>query len=50
MSEAAARGTADFVSGPYRLEVLAGVGHFLTDEQPEQVTRLLLDHLAEPAG
>jgi pimeloyl-ACP methyl ester carboxylesterase len=46
VSEQAARGTADFVAAPYRLEVLAGAGHFLTDEQPEEVTRRLLEHLA----
>ena len=47
----AARGTGDFVSGPYRFEALAGVGHFATDEQPERVTALLLEHLrAHPAG
>jgi pimeloyl-ACP methyl ester carboxylesterase len=42
----AARGTADFVAGPYRFEALAGVGHFATDQEPERVTELLLEHLA----
>ena len=41
----AARFTADFVTGPFRLEVLPGVGHFVTDEAPDAVTRLLLSHL-----
>jgi pimeloyl-ACP methyl ester carboxylesterase len=41
----AARFTADFVTGPFRLEVLPDVGHFVTDEAPEAVTRLLLSHL-----
>ncbi len=41
----AAEGTADFVSTPYRFETLPGVGHFSTDEAPELVTRLLLEHL-----
>jgi len=41
----AARFTADFVSGPFRFEVLPGVGHFVTDEAPEAVTHLLLSHL-----
>ena len=41
----AARFTADFVTGPFRFEVLAGIGHFVTDEAPETVTRLLLSHL-----
>ena len=39
--------TAEHVRGPYRLEVLSGVGHFVTDQAPEQVTRLLLAHLAD---
>jgi pimeloyl-ACP methyl ester carboxylesterase len=41
----AARLTADFVSGPFRFEALAGVGHFVTDEAPAAVTSLLLSHL-----
>ncbi len=41
----AARFTADFVTGPFRFEVLPGAGHFVTDEAPEAVTRLLLSHL-----
>jgi pimeloyl-ACP methyl ester carboxylesterase len=41
----AARFTADFVTDPFRFEVLPGVGHFVTDEAPEGVTRLLLSHL-----
>jgi pimeloyl-ACP methyl ester carboxylesterase len=46
VGRAAAEWTADFVRGPYRFEVLSGVGHFITDEVPEIVTKLLLDHLA----
>ena len=42
----AARFTAEFVTGPYRLEVLPGIGHFVTDQDPESVTRGLLSHLA----
>jgi pimeloyl-ACP methyl ester carboxylesterase len=42
----AARLTAGQVRGPYRFEVLAGVGHFATDQAPEAVTRALLAHLA----
>jgi pimeloyl-ACP methyl ester carboxylesterase len=41
----AAEATADFVAGPYRFEVIPGAGHFLTDEVPEAVNRLLLAHL-----
>ena len=49
VGRAAAEWTADFVTGPFRFEVLAGVGHFVTDQAPELVTRLLLDHLATAA-
>jgi pimeloyl-ACP methyl ester carboxylesterase len=42
----AAEATADFVTGPYRFEVIPSAGHFLTDEVPEAVNRLLLEHLA----
>jgi len=45
VGRAAAEGTADDVSGPYRFEVLAGVGHFATDQAPDQVNALLLAHL-----
>jgi len=41
----AAEATASYVTGPYRFEVLPGVGHFLTDQAPERVTALLLEHL-----
>jgi pimeloyl-ACP methyl ester carboxylesterase len=43
----AAEGTSEFVSGPYRFEVLPGVGHFAADQTPERVTELLLAHLAK---
>jgi pimeloyl-ACP methyl ester carboxylesterase len=42
----AAEGTAEFVSAPYRFEALPGVGHFAADQAPDQVTALLLAHLA----
>ena len=42
----AARGTAEHVTGPYRFEAVPGAGHFLTDQAPAAVTRLLLEHLA----
>ncbi len=38
----AADGTGDFVSAPYRFEVLPGVGHFAADQAPERVSELLL--------
>jgi pimeloyl-ACP methyl ester carboxylesterase len=42
----AAEGTKEFVSAPYRFEVLPGVGHFAADQVPERVNELLLQHLA----
>ena len=43
----AAEATADFVTGPYRFEAIPGAGHFLTDEVPKAVNRLLLEHLRQ---
>jgi pimeloyl-ACP methyl ester carboxylesterase len=42
----AAEGTVDFVSAPYRFEVLPGVGHFAADQAPERVSELMLAHVA----
>jgi pimeloyl-ACP methyl ester carboxylesterase len=42
----AAEGTVDFVSAPYRFEVLPGVGHFAADQAPERVSELMLRHVA----
>ena len=39
---------AQYFSGEYRFELVAGAGHFLHREQPTQVTRLLLDWLGKP--
>jgi pimeloyl-ACP methyl ester carboxylesterase len=41
----AAEGTRDFVSAPYRFEVLPGVGHFAADQAPDRVNELLLRHV-----
>jgi pimeloyl-ACP methyl ester carboxylesterase len=48
VGRAAAKWTAEFVKGPFRLEMLRGVGHFVTDQVPGDVTKLLLAHLAAP--
>jgi pimeloyl-ACP methyl ester carboxylesterase len=42
----AAEGTQEFVSAPYRFEVLPGVGHFAADQAPDRVSELLLLQLA----
>jgi len=41
-----AEATARHVDGPYRFEVLAGVSHWIAEEVPEVLNRLLLEHLA----
>ena len=41
----AAELTARFVSGPYRFEILEGVSHWIPEEAPEEVLRLVLEHL-----
>ena len=48
VGRSAATWTAEHVIGPYRFEVIPGIGHFITDQIPAAVTRLLLSHLAAP--
>lgn len=46
----AALATAEHVTGDYRFEVLEDVSHWIPEEAPEALTRLLLEHLvAHPA-
>jgi pimeloyl-ACP methyl ester carboxylesterase len=45
VGRAAAEGTAAHVSAPYRFEVLNGVGHFSSDEAPDRVSPLLINHM-----
>jgi pimeloyl-ACP methyl ester carboxylesterase len=47
VGRAAAEGTGEFVSGPYRFETLPGVGHFIADQAPDRLNQLLLAHLSE---
>jgi pimeloyl-ACP methyl ester carboxylesterase len=46
VGRAAAQGTRDFVTAPYRFEALPGVGHFVAEQAPEPVNALLVEHLA----
>jgi pimeloyl-ACP methyl ester carboxylesterase len=46
IGEAAARGVAQYVEGPYRFEVLDGISHWISEEAPERLAALLLDQLA----
>ena len=41
----AAEATRDFVSADFRFEVIAGSGHFLTDQSAAPVTAALLQHI-----
>lgn len=50
VGRAAAEGTREFVAAPFRFEILPGIDHFITDQVPERVDPLLLEHLrAHPA-
>lgn len=42
----AAEGTREHVQGPYRFEVLEGVSHWVPETAPEQLSGLLIRHLA----
>jgi pimeloyl-ACP methyl ester carboxylesterase len=46
IGETAARSAELHVTGPYRFEVLDGVSHWISEETPERLSALLLDHLA----
>jgi pimeloyl-ACP methyl ester carboxylesterase len=50
VGRAAAEGTAAFVTAPYQFAVLPGVGHYAADQVPEQVSALMLQHLARHAA
>jgi pimeloyl-ACP methyl ester carboxylesterase len=41
----AALATRKYVSGPYRFEMLEDVSHWIPEEAPEELTRLLIQHL-----
>jgi len=41
----AAEATAGHVRGPYRFEVLEGIGHWIPEHAPERLSDLLLEHL-----
>ena len=45
VGRSAAEWTAEHVMGVYQFAVIAGAGHFLTDQSPALMTRLILDHV-----
>jgi hypothetical protein len=38
-------GTADWVTGPYRFEVLEGVTHWIPEQAADRLGALLVEHL-----
>ena len=49
VSREAAEANANYVKGPYRFEILEFAKNFALQMEPEKITRLLLEHLAEHA-
>ncbi len=49
VSREAAEANAHYVKGPYRFEILEVARNFALQKEPETITRLLLEHLAEHA-
>ena len=49
VGRSAAEWTREHVSGAYQFAVIDGAGHFLTDDRPDRVTTLLLNHIARTA-
>jgi pimeloyl-ACP methyl ester carboxylesterase len=49
LGRTAADATAEHVAGPYRFEVLEGVSHWVPEEAPDVLNRLLLDHIGSLA-
>ncbi len=45
LGRAAAEATAGWVEGPYRFEVLEGVSHWIPEAAPDDLNRLLCEHL-----
>ena len=46
LGRAGTLGTAEWVTGPYRLEVLEGISHWIPEQAADQLGSLLVDHLA----
>jgi pimeloyl-ACP methyl ester carboxylesterase len=45
-----AEATGAHVAGPYRFEVLEGVGHWVPEAAPDRMNNLLIDHLTAASG
>jgi pimeloyl-ACP methyl ester carboxylesterase len=46
LGRTAAEATAGLVTGPYRFEVLEGVGHWIPELAASRFTAMLLEHLS----
>jgi pimeloyl-ACP methyl ester carboxylesterase len=46
LGRAAAEATVEWVSAPYRFEILAGISHWIPETAPDALSNLLLEHLA----
>ncbi len=46
LGRVAAEATVDWVTGPYRFEILSGVSHWIPETAPAALNQLLLEHLA----
>jgi pimeloyl-ACP methyl ester carboxylesterase len=46
LGRVAAEATKDWVTGPYRFEVLEGISHWIPEVAPDELARLTLEHLA----
>ena len=45
-----AEASAEFVTGPYRFEILEGTSPWIPEEAPERLSELLVEHLQEWRG
>src|SRR5207248_5708238 len=45
-----AEDTGNHLKGPYRFEVLDGISHWIPEQAADELSRLLLDHLASVRG
>jgi pimeloyl-ACP methyl ester carboxylesterase len=42
LGRTAADNTAEWVTGPYRFEILKGASHWIPDERPDELANLVL--------
>jgi pimeloyl-ACP methyl ester carboxylesterase len=46
LGRVAAEATQDYVTGPYRFEVLEGLSHWIPEVAPDELSRMTLEHFA----